>query len=245
MNKHVSLLTIGLTAAALSGCSAGSGGGTSRPATVQQIGNAQELGDVMSLLDQGQEKIARKKLAAMVKRDPNDARSRQLLDSISQDPVTVLGAANFDYRVRPGDTMESLAGHYLGDRLRFYLLSRYNGLARPDAIKPGQTIRIPGVAPKPSTTESLPGTPPAKAVSARPAPAPPAPKQIPDKPQTRVNPQQAARLRSAGLAALNKGQVTSAVGLLAQALSLDPGNAAIQRDLDRARRIQQTVSNRR
>jgi hypothetical protein len=52
-------------------------------------------------------------------------------------------------------------------------------------------------------------------------------------------------LRSAGLTALNKGQVGNAVGLLAQASRFDPGNALIQRDLDRAKRLQAMVRARR
>jgi hypothetical protein len=48
-------------------------------------------------------------------------------------------------------------------------------------------------------------------------------------------------MRSAGLAALNRGAVKQAVGLLQRAHALDPGNAVILRDLQRAERIAATV----
>jgi EAL domain-containing protein (putative c-di-GMP-specific phosphodiesterase class I) len=59
--------------------------------------------------------------------------------------------------------------------------------------------------------------------------------------QTRANPAAAQRARSAGLAALNRGAVKQAVGLLQRAHALDPGNAVILRDLQRAERIAATV----
>jgi hypothetical protein len=58
------------------------------------------------------------------------------------------------------------------------------------------------------------------------------------------NPARAAKLRAAGLAAMNKGAIDRAVLLLRQALWADPGNALVTRDLDRARKIQATVHRR-
>ncbi|MDZ4318367.1 MAG: hypothetical protein U1A07_05925, partial [Phenylobacterium sp.] len=55
------------------------------------------------------------------------------------------------------------------------------------------------------------------------------------------NPTRAAQLRGQGLERLNRGAVDQAVGLFRQALTFDPGNAVIQKDLDRALRIQKTV----
>ena len=52
---------------------------------------------------------------------------------------------------------------------------------------------------------------------------------------------QAARLRTQGLTELNRGNVESAVRLLRQAQALDPDNALIARDLERALRISRAV----
>ncbi|MDB5737864.1 MAG: hypothetical protein JWO65_1532, partial [Sphingomonas bacterium] len=60
-----------------------------------------------------------------------------------------------------------------------------------------------------------------------------------------ANPALAARMRAAGLAALNQGNVDRAVALLRRASQLDPGNALIGRDLERAERIARTVKARR
>jgi Flp pilus assembly protein TadD len=47
----------------------------------------------------------------------------------------------------------------------------------------------------------------------------------------------ASQLRAQGLEQLNRGAVDRAIALLQQAAQLDPNNALIKRDLDRAVRI--------
>jgi hypothetical protein len=251
MKSALSRLALCLTALTLAGCGGSNGSGVnsaSKPVTVQKIGNAQEFGDVVSLLDQGDGKAARKKLNMMVKRDPNDVRSKALLMSLDADPVGALGAKAFDYRVEPGDTMQAIAQHFLGDRLKFYILARYNGMAAPASLKVGQIIRVPGDAPPPkpapvrNRSEVLAPPPSSPMPRVGPRQAPPK-LALPAAPA--INAKRAAQLRTAGLGALNKGQIGQAVGLLSQALSVDPGNMLIQRDLGRARRIQATVNAKR
>ncbi len=60
-------------------------------------------------------------------------------------------------------------------------------------------------------------------------------------PAQTLDPASAARLRARGLEELNRGQVAKAVALLSQASRLDPGNAVIRRDLERAERISRVV----
>ncbi|RVT42242.1 LysM peptidoglycan-binding domain-containing protein [Sphingobium algorifonticola] len=227
-----------LAIAALSGCAQKPGGRPSAPATIQPVSNAQQLEDVVSLLENGNEAAARKALKAMVKREPGDIGAAVLLDSMTADPVASLGARSFDYRTQPGDSFPDLAKRFLGNRLKFYALARYNGIAVPASVKSGTVIRIPGEAPRPvivPVPKPAP-TPPKPAPKAVPAPAP--------KPSV-VNPAQAARLRGQGLALLNQGQVSRAVVILRQAAAMDPGNALIKRDLERAQRIRQTVKDRK
>ncbi len=66
---------------------------------------------------------------------------------------------------------------------------------------------------------------PARAAPPRPAAAPAG------------NPARASQLRAQGLEQLNRGAVDRAIVLLQQASQLDPSNALIKRDLDRAVRI--------
>ena len=114
----------------------------------------------------------------------------------------------------------------------FYALARYNNIAVPTSVVPGQTILVPGApsraagaAPRAAALRSAaPGARAGQGRRRAPRPAP------------RGNPAQAARLRGQGLAALNAGSVDRAVALLRQALALDPGNAAIRNDLNRALR---------
>lgn len=172
----------------------------------------------VDLLDKGQPDQARAELNAILLEQPANPVARRLLDQVDRDPREVLGAQNYAYKVRPGETMSVLAQRFLGDPLMFYALARYNNIAAPSQMEVGQTLLIPGAPKKVATKPTAPAT----AVPAR-------------------NPTRAAQLRGQGLDRLNRGQVSQAVGLFRQALTFDPANAAIQKDLDRALRIQKTV----
>lgn len=80
------------------------------------------------------------------------------------------------------------------------------------------------------------------AAAARPAapqrPAGQPPRATPPRPAApAANLVRASQLRAQGLEQLNRGAVDRAIALLQQASQLDPGNALIKRDLDRAVRI--------
>jgi hypothetical protein len=114
---------------------------------------------------------------------------------------------------------------------------------QPDGRSWGEMKPIPnptGVQPSSPPEAVAPAQPrraaPAPA-SAAPAPAPP--------PKPSVDKARAGQLRAQGLVELNRGEVEKAVSLLRQAQQLDPDNALIARDLQRAVRIQSAVSNRR
>jgi hypothetical protein len=229
------------TLAALAACSKG----PSRPETAAPVLSPQaEIEAVVALLEKGQEDQAKKRLRAVLKRSPNDAPAQLLLDSIERDPKELLGPESYPYTVKPGETWTSLAERLLGNRLKFYQLARYNGLSAAIPLSPGQGVRIPGEPPRPPAPRPEPR-------KDTPAPAPSTPKPKPSAPKPAAptqpigNPSAARQARAAGLAALNQGKVAQAVALLRRAASLDPGNALIQRDLQRAQRIAATVRARK
>jgi hypothetical protein len=236
-------LKLGITVAcalALAACS----GGPSRPKTAPPApgaASALETETIFTLLNAGDEATARKRLSALLKRDPMNPSARLLNESIDRDPRDLLGPDSYAYVVRPGDTIVGLAERLLGNRLKAYQLGRYNGLKAPVVLVPGQSLRIPGAAPRaaPARRPEPRPTPPASSARPKPATAKPAP---PTAPAARTaNPAAARQARTAGLAALNQGNVARAVGLLRRAAVLDPGNPLIARDLARAERIAATV----
>lgn len=176
----------------------------------------------IDLLTRGQPDQARAELNALILEQPANGTARKLLDQIDKDPRVLLGEINYAYKVKPGETMSVLAQRFLGDPLMFYALARYNGIAVPGALEVGQSLAIPGV---PKKVAPKPAAPTTSAIPLR-------------------NPARAAQLRSQGLEQLNRGAPDRAVALLRQALALDPSNALIQKDLDRAIRLQQTVLRR-
>lgn len=176
----------------------------------------------VDLLDKGQADQARAELNAVLAEQPSNGVARKLLDQIDRDPRMLLGEKNYAYKVRAGETMSALAQRFLGDPLMFYALARYNNIPAPSQMEVGQTLLIPGV-PRKVTAKPGSGPAPAAAVVAG------------------RNPARAAQLRGQGLERLNRGAVDQAVGLFRQALTFDPGSAVIQKDLDRALRIQKTV----
>ncbi len=61
----------------------------------------------------------------------------------SQEPGVLVPPAEFEYTVKPGDTMWEISASFIGDPLAFRELARRNGIANPDLIFPGQRILLP------------------------------------------------------------------------------------------------------
>jgi hypothetical protein len=230
-----------LIALALAGC--GTVRRTVAPvsgAAPQDDGNSrgrERVREAIAALNRGDAPAARRVLAAMLRRQPNDAVARQLLAQLDTDPRILLGQESYSYTLREGETLSTVAQRALGNPMMFYALARYNNIAVPTSVVPGQTILVPGRRPAPPP----PPRQEPRQVPTRPAPDTTAPAP---RPAPRGNPALAARLRGQGLAALNAGLINRAVALLRQALSLDPGNAVIRSDLARALRILGTVRSR-
>lgn len=235
--KHRSTLRLVALAGALA-LAACSKGPPPKTAPVPVAVAESDIDSVQALLMQGDHKGAGKQLEPLLKREPMNPQLLLLRDSIAGDPQEQLGPVSYPYVVRPGETIEQLAERLLGNRLKAYQLARYNGLANPSALAAGQTIRIPGTPPRPKV-QPAPERPSRSTPAATPKTRPANPAPPPAKPA--ANPAAAQRARSAGLAALNRGAVKEAVMQLQRAHALDPGNAMILRDLQRAQRIAATV----
>ncbi|URW75114.1 LysM peptidoglycan-binding domain-containing protein [Sphingomonas donggukensis] len=227
-------------AAALSLALAACSGGPARVASTPTpaVSTAGEVDRINDLLLAGDTGGARKALKAVLKREPMNANALLLRDSVERDPKELLGPQSYPYAVRSGDTITGLATRLLGNRLKAYQLARYNDLTAPYALAPGQSLRIPGTPPRPEPVRSEPVRRPEPA-PAKPAPAPKPTAAKPAAPA--ANPVLARQLRTAGLAALNQGNVARAVAMLRRAAAADPGNPAIAADLARAERIAATV----
>lgn len=236
MNKSIEFAIVAvLCASALGACS-------SMPASVHgALGSMTSPGQsaqdrvhlAMAALERGEEAQAKSMLEAVLRQEPGNASARRLLDEINIDPRTQLGERNHSYVVHNDDTMSELAQRYLGDPLLFYALARYNNMI-PDRLAAGQTIQIPDhgrSSPSPGTIAGLRLSTPLSAV----APAPPSPAASADVAQ------RANHLRLQALEHLNAGDADGAVNLLHAAAALDGSNAAIQRDLLRAQRIQASL----
>jgi len=181
----------------------------------------------VQLLDAGEEDRAEAELRAALEEQPGNGPASRLLEQITSDPRTLLGENARPYNVRAGETMSQLAERFLGDPLLFYALARYNGLDAPNQLAAGQSLMIP----------HRPGV----AIASSPPPAAPT---APAAPALRgsVDSERANQLRLQGLQQLNSGNVDAAINLLRQAQALDSGNPAIQRDLDRALRLQAALA---
>jgi len=196
-----------------------------------------DLSLALGLLYKGDAVGARKLLVRVLKSRPGDGTAASLLRQIDTAPEALLGTESFAYTTHPDDSLSSLAERFLGDPVLFYALARYNHIETPGALEPGRVLRIPGhekpEAPRIKRPAAEPRASEAMAKPAEPHSVPPA--------SPAINPRRANQLREAALEQMNRGAIDRAVALFQQASRLDPGNALIQRDLDRAVRISRTV----
>lgn len=178
---------------------------------------ANSVARAAELLASGQEAEARSMLQLILAGSPRDGAAQHFMRQIETDPVKLLGPASPDkYIVQQGDTMSGLADRFLGDSRLFYALSRYNGLAAPNALSVGRVLQLPVSAKRTVTSASMGKETPASKAPAR----------------------KANDIRLEALQLLNKGEIDTAVELLKQAVAIDANDPAIRKDLERAERIQ-------
>ncbi len=113
--------------------------------------------EALNLLDKGKVEQARVELLASLAEWPaeKNPKAKDYLDQIDGDPVKLLGSKNFNYEVKKGETLASIAKEHLGDPFKFYALARYNGMDNPSLLKVGQTIKVPGKEPNPESVAAI------------------------------------------------------------------------------------------
>lgn len=234
------LALLGAAGLGAAGCSSAPGGRAPAAVSEPNWQGRERVQEAIALLNRGDAARARQRLMAALRRDPADGIARQLLSQIDGDPRQMLGTQSYSYTLTEGETLSTIAQRALGNPMMFWILARYNNIAVPESVRPGQVIAVPGRRPAPpAPRRAAPTSAPPARTQPRAVPAPPAPAR------PAANPALAARLRSQGLAALNAGAVDRAVASLQRARAADPDNAAIRTDLERALRVQRTVRARR
>jgi hypothetical protein len=233
MKVTVRAMCVALSALAMSACShlPDMPNVTDTATTTPDASPRARVRTAIELLGQGDEQRARTELRAALEAQPNNGAAQRLLEQIESDPRALLGGNARAYTVQPGETMSEIAERFLGDALLFYALARYNDVDAPNQVSAGQTLMIPhrpGIAPQQAASR-----PSARVETPVSAATPRSP-----------NAARANQLRLEALQHLNTGQVDSAVTLLRQAQALDANNPAIQRDLDRAVRLQTSLRSR-
>ncbi len=205
------------------------------------LSHQQMIANALIELNNGEVGTARVGLVELLAATPDDPAATDLLKQIDTDPKVLLGDRFFIYRLRPHETLSSVAKHFLGNSSRFWALARYNDIAVPARTPAGITIRVPGDPPVRASRPVKPVPPAAVPAVPERAPAP-----EPDRPAASTEPSaadiaQANRLRSAGLDQMTRGSIDQAVVLLARAATLNPRDGAIAADLARARKVQAAV----
>jgi tetratricopeptide (TPR) repeat protein len=160
----------------------------------------------IELLQEGDMGLAQRHLIRALELNPNSKRAKLLLDQLVVNPNEYLGEKYFMYTVRDGDTLSKLAMQFLGDRLKFPILAKYNDIKTPKDLIAGQRIKIPGSA---LPEELMPPRVPSNVL---------------------VN---AEALHEQALETESQGDIEGAYAVLLKAVQLDPSFEPAQQDLER------------
>lgn len=104
---------------------------------------APTLQDVILALDSGRVDTAESQLLDILERRPASRLASRLLEQIRSDPKALLGDDYREVTVAEGESLSQIAERELGDAMQFFALARYNDIAVPRLLEPGQTLRIP------------------------------------------------------------------------------------------------------
>lgn len=113
----------------------------SQPATKVNI--ARTINQAIAALGKGDTQSAQNHLTQVLAADPDNASANNFLEQIKMDPIVYFGPEYFEYKAGRGDSMTRIADRFLKDHLKFYILTRYNGMDNPASLVKGQVVRIP------------------------------------------------------------------------------------------------------
>jgi tetratricopeptide (TPR) repeat protein len=191
----------------------------------QARAQAQKLAlEAVDHLQNGDEAGARQVLATALGLDPANDIARKMQEQINADAQKELGPVFFRYTVQRDESLSKLAQQYLGDRLRFYILAKYNDMANPSKLAAGQVIKIPGKAPAAPPASARPPA----GVAETPEPAPGTTAVAP----AAAGGNELAALMQKGRRLQAGGDLPGAYAAFSEAVVRAPGNrdAIIQRD---------------
>jgi nucleoid-associated protein YgaU len=174
----------------------------------QAKAQAQRLAlEAVDQLQNGNEPAAQASLERALEFDAGNDLARRLMDQVKADAEKELGTISFRYSVQRDDSLSKLAQQFLGDRLRFYILAKYNGIANPSRLAVGQVLRIPGKAPVAET-------------------------EVRSTPEPAASPRDASGLIARGRELQRAGDFEGAYAALSEAVRREPGNrdAMLQRN---------------
>jgi tetratricopeptide (TPR) repeat protein len=176
--------------------------------------------EAINELQNGEEAAAQGMLEQALALEPSSDLAKKLLEQIKADPQKELGTVYFRYTVQRDDSLSKIAQQYLGDRLKFHILAKYNDIPNPSRLAAGQVIKIPGKAPAPGSVPPRPAT------------------EVPDEPAHAAVPEATTprsasmTLMSQGVDLQKRGDIEGAYEAFREAALRDPGNkdAALQRE---------------
>lgn len=109
----------------------------------QRLSISKLLSQAITHLGAGETEEASIKLNQVLLLDPDNKNAKAFVEQMHADPKGVFGEEFFIYKAKRGDSMTRIANKFLRDHLKFYILSRYNGMSDPSSLVRGQKIKIP------------------------------------------------------------------------------------------------------
>ncbi len=103
----------------------------------------QRFSEALTLLARGEPQAARAELVLYLDQQPGSRVARDLLQQIDTPASQYFPPDYEEVTLGSGDSLSSLSKQYLGSVYKFHALAKYNGIAEPQRIRRGQTIRIP------------------------------------------------------------------------------------------------------
>lgn len=149
--RKLSTVMLVVTALALGACvttqtSSSSSAGSeiqAKPVAKPGLSPRQRLRRALEQLEEGNEDVARVELVAYLNASPSSKTARSLLRQIDTPTEDYFPTASREITLEAGQSLSTIAKTYLGSAVEFYALAKYNDIARPKRMIPGQVVAVP------------------------------------------------------------------------------------------------------